>query len=38
MKNIPVYKHTAAYAREHNELAAYFKDFNLLNVYYCASR
>ena len=23
MKNIPVYKHTAAYAREHNELAAY---------------
>lgn len=23
MKNIPVYKHTAAYAREHTELAAY---------------
>ena len=23
MKNIPVYKHTAAYAREHDELAAY---------------
>ena len=23
MKNIPVYKHTAAYAREHDELAVY---------------
>ena len=23
MKNIPVYKHPAAYAREHDELAAY---------------
>ena len=23
MKNIPVYKHSASYAREHDELAAY---------------
>ena len=23
MKNLPVYKHPAAYAREHDELAAY---------------
>ena len=31
MKNIPVYKHTAAYAREHDELAAY-RASNQVNV------